>query len=103
VVVPVPPAGEMLLATFRLSLPFSWEVENAVFEAPALWLSTGSARLRLVPGTAGDLHVLRPASTLGFARRFVPRGIRSFEVTGGPGGGDGAVVVSFYEAPEAPA
>ena len=58
---------------------------------------TPDTRFRFIEATAGDLHLLRPSKSIGYAPQFTPTDISSFVLTGGgltPGSSH--YVVRFY-------
>ncbi len=100
--VPTGPAGDAVVATFRLPLGLSWKAQEAVFKPPNIFMDVndGSESWRFVAGTASDLHVLRPASTLGYSEPFQPIAVNRFRFTvNGQGGGTSGLQVSFFEVP----
>ena len=74
--VPAAPPGDLIAATFRLSLPFSWTLESLLFKPPHVVMESvgdaGTQDWRFIASTGPDLHVLRSASTLGYYSGFVP-------------------------------
>ena len=71
----VPPAspGAMVVARIQaLPLSVSYKISSVVLKPPNLFMTTPHATYRLLTGTAGDLHLLRPTSSLGYASQFMP-------------------------------
>jgi hypothetical protein len=100
--IPVPKAryDDSVVATFHLSLGYSWELQTIVFKPPELFMgyNYGQQDWRFVAATAPDLHVLHAASTLRYSRPFAPTSIARFRFFfGGSSGSHPAVEVSFYE------
>ena len=72
--VDVPSAGpnEMRRTRFDLHLPWWWRVADLAYKAPQVHVRVDDAAQpnRFVVGTAGQPHLLVPASTSGYAARF---------------------------------
>jgi hypothetical protein len=104
--IPVPnlPAGHALLGRFELPPGWWSRVRAFFFKSPVYVFSVngGVQSFRFVPGTATDLHLIAPPSTLGDAARFTPEPVTSFElnVAGASSVGAGALVVRFYSMAE---
>jgi hypothetical protein len=97
--VPNAPPSYAVVASFQLSQGWKSKAEAILFKPPEVFLhyDTTNQEWRFVAATATDLHVVRPASTLGYDPGFTPDPMRrlSFSI---PGEGSGAgVKVSFYE------
>ena len=100
----VPPAmpGEAILATFSLTTPALWKLEDLPFRQPQLYATvTGHAGQRqyfqFLTALQHDLHVMRPASTLGYATAFTPTDIDTIIVSeGGSSPWRGRMEINFY-------
>jgi hypothetical protein len=99
VAVPTAPSGEATIATFSgVGSSLGYRLENALLKAPAIEMRTPSATYRFIAGTEGDLHILRPPSTLGYGAAYGPTTIGSFSlVERDVGSGEGDYWVTFYE------
>ena len=97
--VPAAPTGDAVVATFQLPLSWWWQVQDELFKPPSVYIvvNGGTATYRFVTGTASTLHLLRPASTLGYGPEYTPQTINSllFTITG-EGLSSSGVVVHFY-------
>jgi hypothetical protein len=101
--VPVGPSGTMVVARISLHLPLTYKLASIVLKPPITYLSVPGARYRFVVGTADDLHLMRPASSVGYSPPFLAPSIPSFELSGGGvAPGTGRFVVSFYSIRVAP-
>ena len=102
--VQVPPAvpGTAVLATFSVSYPTIWSIDSLLLRSPALYATVvlhGDVPdyYQFVPALEQDLHVIRPASTLGYAAAFAPPDIDSITVSaGGVHPRPGRMVIDFY-------
>ncbi|HVA02908.1 MAG TPA: hypothetical protein VMU64_04095 [Acidimicrobiales bacterium] len=96
--VPAASPGTMVVARFEsLPLPITYEFAAVVLKPPIMFMTASGQRDRFIVGTAGDLHLLRPASSTGYTAPFVPDGISTFELSGaGMAQGTSHYVVSFY-------
>lgn len=115
--VAVPQArGEVVTATFSFGLPLVSKLEDVLLKPPLMsvmvWPAGPSSRgggrrpedYRFIPGTAGDMHVLRTPSSLGYAPAFTPPALRAVEIQGGGWpNGQGVVTVKLYALTLAPA
>ncbi len=100
--VTVPSAGprDVVVASFSLSLPLTWQLADKMFRAKPLRFvmnEPAAVSVRFLSGTATGMHVLRPAMTLGYHPQFKPRTVERFRVSldGSPPSPSG-VAVSFY-------
>jgi hypothetical protein len=102
--VPEGPPGAIVVARIEsLHLPLSYKVASLVLKPPITYMNVPGAGYRFVVGTAADLHLMRPASSLGYAPPFIPPSIRSFDLVGaGLAPGTGSFKVSFYSMSVAP-
>ncbi len=98
--VPQARPGEAVLATFQVPLSLWWSIQNLAFKPPSVYMVVdgGAQTYRFVTGTESSLHILRPASTLGYDAEFAPQAISSllFTVDGEGGLGGPGVRVHFY-------
>jgi len=96
--VPTGSPGTMVVARFTsLPLPVSYELAAVVLKPPIMFMTASGHRYRFIVGTAGDLHLLRSASSTGYTAPFVPAAISVFELSGaGMAPGTSHYVVSFY-------
>ena len=79
VAMPQTPPGSAVIATFSgVGSSMAYRLENFVLKAPAIEMQTPSASYRFIAATAGDLHVLRWPSTVGYSALFTPPTIDSF-------------------------
>jgi hypothetical protein len=96
----VPPAspGAMVVARIQsLPLSVSYELSALVLKPPNMFMTTPRTTYRFLAETAGDLHLLRPTSSIGYSSQFTPTSIRSFDLNGaGVRNGTGHYVASFY-------
>lgn len=102
VTVPTPGRGDMIVATFDLHLPSWWHLLDTVYKPPQIAIDIdGSAQVnRFVEKTASDLHVLAPASTLGYGASFSPPPIHSLTlISDAAGDSKYGVTVTFYDVP----
>jgi hypothetical protein len=102
VTVPTPGRGDMIVATFDLHLPLWWRLLDTVYKPPQIAIDIdGSAQVnRFVERTASDLHVLAPASTLGYGASFSPLPIHSLTlISGAAGRSKYDVTITFYNVP----
>lgn len=103
-VVHAPPAipGEAILATFSLTTPALWKLEDLPFREPQMYATVTehagqSQFFQFVTALQRDLHVMRPASTLGYATAFTPPDIDTIIVSdGGFSPWRGRMEVNFY-------
>ena len=77
--VPKSTPGTMVVATFDLHLSVWWHLLDRAYKPPIITvkLNKAVAGNRFVVGSAGNLHVLRPASTLGYSAQYAPAPIES--------------------------
>lgn len=96
--VPTGAPGTMVVARFEsLPLPISYELAAIVLKPPIMFITASGQRYRFIVGTAGDLHLMHPASSTGYTAPFVPTAISAFELSGaGMAQGTSHYVVSFY-------
>ena len=94
--------GRLVVARFSLTAPWWSKLEGALLKPPATYLTLragggSAATYRLVPGTAGDDHVLGAPLVLGYAAQFAPPlSVPDLELSGGGWRrGQGSVVVTF--------
>ncbi len=102
--VPSVPDGEAVVARFQLSLGWFSSVEAVVFKPPGVYIRYNDQRpSRFVAATAPDLHLIRPASTLGYYSGFMPTSLSRlrFSIVGASPTATG-VKVSFYRIHVAP-
>jgi hypothetical protein len=99
-IVPVPAVGpgETVVASVHLPLSLWWHVTDEFFKPPAVQVTVdGTAQYRFVTGTAASLHMMTPASTLGYAAAFAPPTVSSVQFgINGQGLGTSGVTVTFY-------
>ena len=76
----------MVVARFSWAAPLYAKLEGVVLKPPATYLTLGeggtSGAHRLVPGTAGDDHVLTAPPALGYSARFSPPFVLDLELSG---------------------
>ena len=98
VTVPEAPAGDAVVARFvQLPLSLGYQVSALALKPPTASFVTPAMTYRFVVPTAGDLHVLRPAPSIGFSAPYGPPAINSFHLTGaGVRSGSGSYEVEFY-------
>ena len=102
VTVPVGPPGTIVMARFDLSLPLVYDLSALVLKPPDMTFTAMGPdgldeNFRFIPGTAGDLHLLQPSTSLRYAPLFTPMTVSYFTLTGGglvPG--TSHYVVRFY-------
>jgi hypothetical protein len=98
--VPVPAGspGTMVVARFQaISLPIGYKISAAVLKPPITYMNVPGAQFRFLTGTAGDLHLLRTPSSVGYSAPFMPPTVSSFTLSGaGVAPMSGHYVVSFY-------
>jgi hypothetical protein len=98
VAVPDAPPDDAVVATFALSIPLAWTVENALFKPPALSMSQDRTSFQFVVGNAGDLHLLRQPADLGYAPAYAlpsnDNALALYWVNGGDSSGEYSV--TFY-------
>jgi len=101
IAVPRAPAGEAVVARFvGLPQPFGYTVSSLALKPPPASIVTSVGSFRFVVPTAGDLHLLRPSSTVGYAPAFDPSNIAWFYLAGGGvRSGAGTYSVIFYALP----
>jgi hypothetical protein len=100
--VPTARPGEAVVATFQLPLSPWWWIQNEIFKPPSAYVivNGGSNVYRFVTGTASSLHLLRPASNLGYDPEFTPQTVSELLFTiSGEGLSTSGVVVHFYALP----
>jgi hypothetical protein len=103
--VPTVDSHDDLVASFSLSVPISWALENVVLKPPLVCLSATSAgskgpqSYRFVTGTAGDLHVVSAATTVDYSPPFVPTKLRTISLAECHPGTSFGVTVHFYKIP----
>lgn len=96
------PASDDLIASFSLSLPLSWEIENLALKPPQICLSARIAGVsalrtyRFIVGTAADLHVLSPATSIHYSPPFTPPKIESLSLFACTQGEAFQVTTHFY-------
>lgn len=97
--VPRAPNGDVVLASFgNVPLPFWYEIAAVTLKPPTMWISTSVGKFRFVEATAGDLHVVRPTSTLDYSAPYDPGTMSWLSLTGaGVPTGTGTYDVRFYE------
>ena len=65
--------GTMVVARFEsLPLPISYELAAVALKPPIMFMTASGQRERFIVGTAGDIHLMRPASSTGYTAPFVP-------------------------------
>lgn len=99
VTVPTAPPNDAVVATFEgVGSSLIYRLENLLLKAPAIEMQIPGADYRFIAGTAGDLHVLRAPSTLGYAASFSPPPVSSFSITKHDlFSNSGSYRVTFYE------
>ena len=88
--VPRTAPGNAVVATFSVPEPAWWSFQAVALSPPEVCFQSVQAGLsrvkenRFIVGTAGDWHLLRPASTLGYSAPYIPPTIEalSFSVCG---------------------
>jgi hypothetical protein len=97
VAVPTAPAGDAVVARFQLSQGWFLQLQAIAFKPPSVFMEINDGQeWRFVAATAPDLHVLRPASTLGYSLSFIPVSVGRLRFVNGWAGD---LSVSFYEIP----
>jgi hypothetical protein len=98
VAVPTAPAGHAIVARFQLSQGWFSKLQAIAFKPPIVVMEhdDGQQYWRFVAATAPDLHVLHPASTLGYSLPFVPVSVARLRFVNGLAGD---LSVSFYDVP----
>jgi len=98
VTVPRAPAGDAVVARFvQLPLSLGYKVSALALKPPTASFVTPATTYRFVISTAGDLHVLRPARSIGYSAPYGPSAINSFALTGaGVAPRSGRYEVEFY-------
>jgi hypothetical protein len=98
VAVPKAPLGTAVVARFHLSQGWFTDLEAVLFKPPNVLMdhNDGQQYWRFVTATAPDLHVLHPASTLGYSLPFAPVSVGRLRFIDGRAGD---LTVSFYEIP----
>jgi hypothetical protein len=103
--VAVPPAapGTAIVARFtNLPVTVRYKLSSLLLKPPTASIDTSAGAFRFIIGTAGDLHLMRPSSTLGYSAGYVPASLNWFALRGaGVGSGQGRYDVTFYEIPMA--
>lgn len=102
VAVPAAPPGDLVVASFHLSLGPLWTLQAILFKPPDLFMgyNDGGQYWRFVAATAADLHVLRALSAVGHSPPFAPVTVKRFRfVMKGKSGSESGIRVSFYEIP----
>jgi len=101
--VPRAAPGDAVLATFSVSLPLSWHVDDVVLHPPDYCVRQADAKgqrssYQFVLGTQGDFHIMRPASTLGYTAPYIPTAISTFSINQcGVGPSARTITVQFYK------
>jgi hypothetical protein len=97
--VPTAPASDAVIARFQgVGSSLLYHAENFLLKARAIEMQTAGGNYRFVAATAGDLHILRAPSTLGYVASFSPPSIGSFSITERDLLSDkGSYRVTFYE------
>jgi hypothetical protein len=102
ITVPRAPAGSMVVARFSLRLPLSWSLLNTFYRPPGInmFLNGSAMANRMIVETASDMHVVVPATDLGYGRPFGPGTVGSIVLSlqHHPPTSSG-VVVHFYSVP----
>jgi hypothetical protein len=101
VAIPDVPTGDAVVARF-LDVPLSvgYKVSSVLLKPPTASIDTSAGRLRFIIATAGDLHLLRPSSSIGYSAPFTPPVLDSFALTGaGVHPGARRYEVEFYTLP----
>jgi hypothetical protein len=100
--VPVGAPGTLVMARIELSPPLAYDVSAFVLKPPSMTFTAwgpgqSGASFRFIEGTAGELHLLRPSKSLGYAPLFAPFTTSFFELTGaGLVPGSSHYTVNFY-------
>ena len=96
--VPTGSPGTMVVARFEsLPLPLSYELAAIALKPPIMFMTASGQRYRFIVGTAGDLHLMRPASSTRYTAPFEPMAISTFALSGaGMAPGTSHYEVSFY-------
>jgi hypothetical protein len=78
-----PSANDAVVAQFDLSPPW-WEwILATVYKPPPMFIKVNrTTNERFIPGTAQDLHLLRPPADLGYTGAFAPVNVRTFRLSG---------------------
>ncbi len=97
VVVPTAPTGDAIVARFQLYQGWFFQIRAVAFKPPNVFMENDHGQeWRFVAATAPDLHVLQPASTLGYSLSFLPVSVGRLRFVNGWAGD---LSVSFYEIP----
>ena len=97
--------GDMVVASFRFSLPLVSKLVDVLLKPPftylTTWVNRGTpATYRFVTGTAPDFHVLATPAALGYTGRFAPPSVRQVELSGGGWPtGKGSLTIVFWGVP----
>ena len=77
--VPAAAPGQMVVASFDLHLSLLWHLLDRAYKGPMILVQVNGVALgnRFIVGTAGSLHGLRPAASLGYSPPFAPPAIDS--------------------------
>jgi len=96
--VPTAPAGDAVVASFNLSMPLTWTLENLLFRPHQVTLYTngGASAYRFITGTAADLHLLIPPSDLNYAEGYAPVPISSLMFSLSGAGTGTPIEIKFY-------
>jgi hypothetical protein len=100
--VPSAPAGDAIVARFKLPLDLWWHFTDALFKPPNVVASVddGASSYRFTSDTASDLHLLVPSQNLQWDQAFAPSTVMSIAFSvGGQGFGTSGVTATFYEIP----
>ncbi len=98
--IPLPnaPTTDAVVASFQLYQGWKSSLESILFKPSNVFLNdnTMGHDWRFVTATAPDLHVLRPASTLGYDPGFTPEAIGRLALSLPGNSSDAGAKVSFY-------
>jgi hypothetical protein len=98
----VQPGTELVARFTDVSLPITYTLSSILLKPPTAALASSDGTFRFILGTAGDLHLIRPSSTLGYSPPFSPASLDWFALTGaGVPAGQGHYEVTFYAMPMA--
>ena len=94
------PGMEVVARFTNLSLPIGYTLSSILLKPPTAAFETSAGTFRFIIGTAGDLHLIRPGSTLGYSPPFMPASLNWFALSGaGVPAGKGHVDITFYSLP----
>ena len=95
--VPSASAGDAVVARFvNLPLSLGYKVSSILLKPPTTSIATNAGTYRFIVGTANDLHLLRPSSSLGYSAPFRPPSLDSVELSGAGAGSGAQFEIDFY-------